>query len=449
VSRLVRSINALPLALGLLALILGACSPQQVDRAGAIVVLPTTGTVDNVMAGYLKSGIDRAASDGAVAVIVELDTPGGSLDATQDIVQTLLDPPLPVIVWVGPPGAWAASAGTFITLSANLAYMAPGTNIGAASPVDSSGGDIGGTLGEKVKNNAIASITSIAKARGRDVDAAVATVDKATSYDAAQAVSIGLVDGMAATLEDVRREADGETVTVNGAEQTLDLAGAPLVELEMNPFQQLLHLLSDPNIAFILFTLGFYGLLFELQNPNFVTGTIGALAIILAFIGFGSLPLNIAGLILIGLGLVLLVLEPTVTSHGLLTVGGLMCIALGAFALYTEPGIPGAPDIAVAYPVIATVVLTLGLMGTLIAVGVIRSRRMRAAAGMVGVAVAPGTVGEVRRSLEPIGSVYAAGEEWTARTEDERPLQRGTPVRVIRIEGLTAIVEPLPSAPQP
>jgi membrane-bound serine protease (ClpP class) len=443
VSRLIRSVNALPLALGLLALVLGACSPQQTDTSGAIVVLPTTGTVDNVMAGYLKSGIDRAASDGAVAVIVELDTPGGSLDATQDIVQTLLDPPLPVIVWVGPPGAWAASAGTFITLSANLAYMAPGTNIGAASPVDSSGGDIGGTLGEKVKNNAIASITAIAKARGRDVDAAVATVESAASYDAAEAVSKGLVNGMAATLEDVRREADGETVTVNGAEQTLALAGAPLVELEMNPFQQLLHLLSDPNIAFILFTLGFYGLLFELQNPNFVTGTLGALAIILAFIGFGSLPLNIAGLILIGLGLVLLALEPTVTSHGLLTIGGLMCITLGAFALYTEPGTPGAPDIAVAYPVIATVVVTLGLVGTLIAIGVLRSRRMRATAGMVGVAVTPGTLGEVRRSLDPIGSVYAAGEEWTARTEDERPLQRGTPVRVIRIEGLTAIVEPL------
>jgi membrane-bound serine protease (ClpP class) len=447
VSPLVRSILGLPAMLALAGLLLVGCSESPADRAGAIVVLPTTGVVDNVMAGYIDGGVRRAAEDGAVAVIVELDTPGGSLEATKSIVGALLDAPLPVIVGVGPPGAKAASAGTFITLSANLAYMAPGTNIGAASPVSSSGEDIPGTMGDKVRNDAIASITAIAEARGRPVDAAVATVDKATSYPASQAVELGLVDGLAASLEEVQKAADGETVEVAGAPVTLALAGAPLVELPMNPFQALLHLLSDPNIAFILFTIGFYGLLFELQSPNFVTGIFGGLAIILAFIGFGSLPLNVAGLLLIGLGIVLLALEPTVTSHGLLTVGGLVCLVLGASALYTEPGSPTAPDATVALPVLLTVAITVGALMVFVTAAAIRTRHMPATAGTVGTAVEVGALGAVRRPLAPIGSIYVAGEEWTARTDDERPLERGTAVRIVRIDGLTAIVEPDPSAP--
>jgi len=425
-----------------LALGLGACAPAPAPTAGTVAVLPTSGTVDNVMASYLESGLDKAAAAGAPAAIIELDTLGGSLSSTEEIVQTLLDPPLPVIVWVGPPGAKAASAGTFITLSANLAYMAAGTNIGAASPVDSSGGDITGTEGEKVKNDAMASMRAIAVERDRNVDAAVATVESAASYSATEAVSLGLVDGQADSIEEVLVAADGEVVEVGGRSVTLAIAGAPTVELAMNPFQSILHLLSDPNIAFILFTIGFYGLLFELQNPNFVTGILGALAIILAFVGFGSLPLNVAGLLLIGLGLVLLALEPTVVSHGLLTVGGLACIVLGAFALYTEPGTPAGPDVAVAFPVIATVVATLGILMTLVTIAAVRSRRLAGAAGTVGVAVPAGQVGEVRRPLAPIGSVYLAGEEWTARTEDERTVPRGTAVRVVRFDGLTAIVEP-------
>jgi membrane-bound serine protease (ClpP class) len=446
VARLVRSIAATPALVGLLALVLAACTADAAERAGSIVVLPATGTVDSVMAGYIETGLERAAADGAKAVMIELDTPGGSLDATQRIVQALLTPPLPVIVWVGPPGAKAASAGTFITLSANLAYMAAGTNIGAASPVGAGGEEIEGTLGDKVKNDAIASMTAIAEARGRDVAAAVATVRDATSYSASEAVGLGIVDGLANSREEVRTEADGETVVVGGVTSTLDLADAPIVELPMNPFQSLLHLLSDPNIAFILFTIGFYGLFFELQNPNFVTGILGALAIILAFVGFGSLPLNVAGLLLIGLGLLLMALEPTVPSHGLLTVGGLVCLALGAFALYTEPGNPTAPDASVALPVIVSVVVTLGVLMSLITVAAIRSRSMVGSAGTVGVGVATGSAGEVRRPLEPIGSIYLAGEEWTARTEDERPLPRGTAIRVVRFDGLTAIVEADPSA---
>lgn len=212
----------------------------------------------------------------------------------------------------------------------------------------------------------------------------------------------------------------------------------------MNPFQEFLHLLSDPNVSFILFTIGFYGLLFELQNPNFVTGILGALAIILAFIGFGSLPLNVGGLLLILLAMILVGLEFTVTSHGLLGVGGLIIFALGASALFTQPGDPFEPLIGVAAPVIVTTTVTFGLFMVLVVFAAVRSRTMLAPAGVVGTsAVLPaGIGGVVRKTIEPVGSVYVAGEEWSARTSDGRVLERGTPVRVITTQGLTVIVEP-------
>jgi membrane-bound serine protease (ClpP class) len=353
-------------------------------------------------------------------------------------------------VWVAPAGARAASAGTFITLAANLSYMAPGTNIGAASPVGGQGEDIGGTLGEKVRNDAVAKITAIAEARGRPVEWAVATVESARSSAVSEAVALGVVDGQAASLAEVLAAASGRSVEVEGRAVILpNLVGAALTTAEMNPFQGFLHLLSDPNIAFILFTVGFYGLLFELQNPNFVTGILGALAIILALVGFGSLPLNVAGLLLLGLAVLLFALEATVTSHGLLTVGGLVCFVLGASALYTAPGDPTQPIVAVATPVLVVVSLTTAVFGAFIAWAAIRSRRLSAPAGAVGTPVPAGTPGEVRQPLAPLGTAYAAGEEWTARSADGRPLARGTTIRVIGLDGLTLVVEADPSSSTP
>ncbi len=420
---------------------------------GDVVVLTATGVVDNVMAGYLTEGIAQAASSGAPAVVVELNTPGGSLDATQRITSALLEADVPTIVWITPSGGRAASAGTFITMAANLAYMAPGTNIGAASPVGSNGEDIPGTLGEKVKNDAIANITSIAEARGRPVEWAVSTVDEAKSYTASQAVAAGAVDGIAATIDEVLAQANGEEVTVGGVTQTLDLEGVGVEAAGMNPLQGLLHLLSDPNIAFVLFTIGLYGLIFELQNPNFVTGILGALAIILAFIGFGSLPLNLAGLMLIVLGVVLFVLEATVTSHGLLAIGGIICFALGASALYTAPGDPSEPIVTVALPLIVTSTATTAILMGLITLAAIRTRHMAPPSGTVGNPVPLGTEGVVQAPLEPLGTAYLAGESWSARTPDTSPLARDTPVRVVGFDGLTAIVEraedAAPTAPLP
>jgi membrane-bound serine protease (ClpP class) len=435
----VRLISRVLFGFGLALLLAGQTFAQDTKT---VYVMPVDGVVDQIMEGYIRDGIAKAEREGATAVVIELDTPGGALDATREIVKTLLNAPLPVIVWVGPGGSRAASAGTFITMAAHVATMAPGSNIGAATPIDSSGEDIGEDLRAKILEDTQALLRSISAERDRNLDWALSTVTDARSYTADEAVEQGGVDGTARTLDDAIAFADGRTVNVQGQPVTLDLADATSTEINMNPLQSLLHLLSDPNIAFILFTLGFYGLLFELQSPNFVTGILGGIAIILAFIGFGSLPLNLAGLLLIGLGIVLFILELTVTSHGLLAIGGIVCFVLGAAALYTEPGTPTAPDVAVAWPVIASMTLVTAVFMTLIIIAAVRSRRIGTAEGLIGAGLPSNAMGEVRRPLNPIGSVYAGGEEWTARAVDERTIDRGTPVRVIRTDGLTLVVEP-------
>jgi membrane-bound serine protease (ClpP class) len=405
-----------------------------------VVVLPTTGVVDQSMAKYLEDSIAQAEQQGVAAVVVKLDTPGGDLISTNEIVGTLLEAKVPIIVWVAPAGGFAASAGTFITLSANIALMAPGTSIGAASPISGDGTDIGGTLGKKVLNDAIAKITEIATVRHRNVDWAVSTVRDARSSPASEAVQLGAVDGLAATLDEVLAFANGKTVDVAGAPVTLNLSGATTTEQSMNVFLAFIRLLSDPTIAAVLFATGSAGLIAELWSPNFVTGILGALMIILALIGLGSLPLNVGGLVLIVFGLVLFGLEVTVTSHGLLGVGGLVCVALGLSALFSGPVDPFEPFVRVAPPVILVIIATGGAFLALIVFGAVRSRRV----GLVpaGMYVANGATGEVRSPLSPIGSVIAAGEEWSAKTADGRSLDRGTHVRVIKVEGLTLTVEP-------
>jgi membrane-bound serine protease (ClpP class) len=424
------------LALGWLLLASGAraAGPE-------VVLLPTTGEVDSSMAKYLADSIAQAATDGAAAVIVKLDTPGGDLLSTNDIETTFLEAKVPVIVWVAPAGGFAASAGTFITLASNIALMAPGTRIGAASPISSDGSDIGGTLGTKVLNDAIANITEIATLRHRNVDWAVSAVRDARSSPASEAVQLGVVDGSATTLDDVLAFANGKTVQVGGQPRTLDLTGATVNEVGMNPFLAFIRILSDPTIAALLFTAGSAGIIAELWSPNFVTGILGGISIILALIGLGALPLNVGGLALIAFGMLLFGLEVTVTSHGLLGVGGLVCVALGLSALFTGPVDPFGPSVSVAAPAIFVVIGTGALFLALIVFGAIRSRRISLFLPS-GAAAALGTLGEVRSPLRPIGSVIAGGEEWSARTADGRQLERGTPIRVVKVDGLTLTVEP-------
>jgi membrane-bound serine protease (ClpP class) len=439
--RLARTIYGLPLLLGLFGLSMGSLRAAD---TGDVVLLTADGIVDNVMAGYISEGINRAAADGAAAVVIQLNTPGGGLQATYEIVGTLLEADVPTIVWVAPAGGRAASAGTFITLASNIALMAPGTNIGAASPIMGDGSDIPTTLRDKVFNDTIAKMRSIAEERDRNVEWAISTVEHAVSSAASEAVAKGAVDGIAASLDDVIAFADGRQVTVNGQSVTLNLADAATEDLSMNPFQAFLHLLSDPNIAALLFSIGSLGLIYELMSPNFVTGILGGIAIILAFIGSDSLPLNVGGLLLIALAMLLFALELTVTSHGLLAVGGIICFALGASALYTQPGDPFGPIVSVATPLVIVMTGTFAVLMALITVTAIRTRRMKGSPGLIGEVIRSGTHGIVRRPLEPLGSVHIAGEEWTARSVGDQPIERGTPVKVVAVDGLTVLVEPDP-----
>ena len=436
----IRMVAALFLLLGLIGL---AGTARAAGKT--VYVLPTTGIVDEGMAHYLADGIAQAERDGAAAVVIKLNTPGGGLFATNDIVGTLLEAKVPVIVWVAPAGGFAASAGTFITLAANVAVMAPGTSIGAASPVTGEGGDITGTEGNKVRNDAIAKITAIAQARHRNVDWAVQAVSSARSSSATEAVQLGVVDGMAASLDDVLAFATGRTVDVGGSPVTLDLSGATTTQIDMSPFLAFIRLLSDPTIAFLLFSAGSAGILAELWSPNFVTGILGALLLILAFIGLGALPLNVGGVLLIILAMVLFGLELTVTSHGLLGFGGIVCFALGASALFTAPVDPFAPLVRVAAPVIITMTVVATIFLALVVWAALQSRG-KPSSGTVGPALEQGGEAIVRRPIEPLGSIYAAGEEWSARSADGRPLQRGVAVTVVRMDGLVAIVEPVASS---
>jgi membrane-bound serine protease (ClpP class) len=416
--------------------------------SGDVVVLTATGVVDNVMAGYIGDGIASAESSGASAVVIKLDTPGGSLDAMTSITKAELEARVPVIVWVAPAGAWAASAGTFITLAGHLAYMAPGTSIGAASPVGSNGQDITGTEGAKVLSISVATITSIAEARGRNVDWAVSAVRSAVSATATEAADKGVVNGVADTLDAVLAAAQGQQVTTPAGQVTVDVAGKPVVDAPMNPVEGFLHLVSDPNIAFILFVVGLAGLLLELVHPTIVGGIVGGLCLILAFIGFGSLPLNVAGLVLLAFGMLLFALETQIVSHGLLALGGLIAFVLGASILYSPPaGAPIEPDVAVATPVIVSAAAVFAVFMGAIAYAAMRLRRLPAQREGVGTTPRPGAVGTVQAPLAPMGTVRLAGETWTARTADGRPLDRDTPVRLVAFDGLTAVVAPEAAAP--
>jgi membrane-bound serine protease (ClpP class) len=443
VRRVVRILYGLPLFLGLFGMMAGSI---RAAGPGDVVVLTADGVVDNIMAGYLEEGVASAARDGAAAVVIKLDTPGGLLTATYRIVGTLLEADVPTIVWVAPAGGRAASAGTFITLASNVSVMAPGTRIGAASPILGDGSDIPDTLRKKVFNDTIAMVRSIDEERPRNLEWAISTVEDAVSASAQEAVAVGAVDGIAASIEDVIAFANGREVRVNGQTVTLDLDGGVVDELNMNPFQAFLHLLSDPNIAALLFSVGSLGLIYELMSPNFVTGILGGIAIILAFIGSDSLPLNVAGPLLIGLAMVLFVLELNVVSHGLLSIAALVCFLLGVSALYTAPGDPFEPVVQVAAPLVVVMTGTFAALALLITVAALRSRSDTQTPGTVGTGVPIGSLGDVRSPLGPAGSVYVAGEEWSARSADERPLERGTPIRVVAVEGLTLVVEAQPSS---
>jgi membrane-bound serine protease (ClpP class) len=439
-----RALAALSLALGVIVLAAPAAA-----QGGGIARIELTGIIDQVNAAFVEEALDVAAEDGHAAALIVIDSPGGELTSMDRIIKAILASDVPVIAWVAPEGARAGSAATFITLAADVAVMAPNTNIGAASVVGSGGQDLPETLAAKVTNDAVARIRALAEDHGRNADWAESAVRDAASVNANEAISMeppvvdllaGDLDALTAAVDEGAR-ADGRAFTFNG-EPLPQLSGAAVTDLEMNPGQQFLHLLSDPNIAFLLFTIGFYGILAELFHPNFFSGTLGAIAILVALIGSNALPLNVGGLLLVLGGIGLLALEAVVASYGLLTVGGVVAIVLGAFALWTgvRPG-ELAIDVSVSPWLIAVIVA----VGIIYAWVLVRALMQMRADGMEvankPVAALVGGAAMAQTIIAPTGIAYAGGETWSARsrTMDIRP---GTPLRVVGVEGLELIVEP-------
>ncbi|MCV0403691.1 MAG: nodulation protein NfeD [Chloroflexi bacterium] len=440
-----RVLAAMALALG----IIGMAAPAAAD-GHQIARLELTGVIDQVNAAFVEEALRVAASDDSAAVIIVIDSPGGELSSMDRIIKAMLASEVPVIAWVAPEGARAGSAATFITLAGDVAAMAPNTNIGAASVVGGGGAELPETLAAKVTNDAVARIRSLAEEQDRNADWAESAVREAASISATDAVALeppvadfiaADVDELLATIDGGVRD-DGRAFSFNG-EPIAQLSGLPIRDLEMNIGQQFLHVLSDPNIAFILFTIGFYGIIAELFSPNFFSGILGAIALVLAFIGSNALPLNVGGLILILIGVGLFALEVTVASYGLLTIGGIIALVLGAFALWTgiEPGVD-AIDVTVS-PWLIVVVVAVGVIYVWVLLRALLQMRRAAPSEQSGAALV-GAMGTAQTVIAPTGIAYAGGESWSARSRDTE-IGAGAPVRIIGVEGLELIVEPAPA----
>lgn len=436
-----RLVSVTALAVGLAAL-----ATSSLGAGDHITRLHLTGTIDQVNAAYISEGLKSAAEGGAAAVLIVIDSPGGDLKSEGDIVRAILASDVPVITWVAPEGGRAGSAATFVTLAGDVAAMAPNTNIGAASVISGSGEDLPDTLARKVTNDAVAQIRQLAERQARNADWAESAVREAASIGAAAAAAMTppVVDFVAADEQallagiDLGKRADGHPYTFAGQPMPT-LSGLPITDANMNLGQSFLHLLSDPNIAFILFTIGFYGILAELFHPNFFTGTLGAIAIVLGWIGSNSLPLNVGGLLLILLGIGLFVLELNVTSYGLLTIGGIVSFALGAFALYTRVDVPQVVQIQVS-PILIIGAVLVTLVYFFVLLRALLQMRARGSTSLPIDGVL-GSIGTAQTLIAPTGIAYAAGEAWSARAPSG-DIHPGTPVRVVGVDGLELIVEP-------
>jgi len=405
---------------------------------GDVHVLTVDDIVGPISARYLVEAIESAEEDGASALIIELDTPGGLITSMRSIIKAILGSSVPVCVYVAPEGARAASAGAFITISAHVAAMAPGTNIGAASPVNA-GGAMDSTLSSKAFNDAEAYIKALAARRGRNEEWAARAVTEAISVTAEEAVEKNVVDFIATSRADLLRRMEGLTVEVAGdTAHVIHVLGAPVVEQEITWRYRVLSILNDPTVAYLLLMLGFYGLFFELSNPGAIfPGVVGGICIILGLMGLQTLSLNYGGLLLLLLAVALFFLETQVASHGVLGLGGTAALFAGSLMLFDSP----LPFLRVSMKVIVpTVLLTAAFFGFAITMALRAQRRLTVS----GSSALVGHQGEVRRALDPEGSVFVAGEHWTARSETGDPVPVGTRVIVVAVDRLTLTVRPAP-----
>lgn len=399
--------------------------------AGDIQVIRLSATINPATADFLHQSIQTAADEGAVCLIVELNTPGGLLKSTREIVSDLLTARVPVVVYVSPAGAQAASAGAFILLASHVAAMAPGTNVGAAHPVGMQGNEPDSVMSQKMTNDAAAFIRSISEKRHRNIRWAEEAVRHSTALTETEALRDTVIEIIAPTVETLVRQLDGRTVSVDTGTVVLHTAGAAIVHREMGWKHSLLDLLSDPNFAYIFFLLGLYGLIFELYNPGSVLpGVVGAISIILAFYSMHTLPVNYAGVGLILVGIILFILELKVTSYGMLTVAGALSLFLGSIMLIDTA--PGLEIIHISwFVIIPSVLFSVLFFAFALGKGVAAQLR-KPTTGAEGLIGAPGIA---LQPLTPDGRVRVHGESWAATAEGQH-CQAGDAVTVVGVTGL-------------
>ena len=395
--------------------------------------------IHRVSAQYITEGIDRADEEGAALVLIQLQTPGGLDTAMRDIIEKILNAKTPVVVYVAPSGARAASAGFLIAISADVAAMAPGTNMGAAHPVSGSGEAMDETMSKKVESDAAAYIRSIAAKRGRPVELAEKGVIESQSWTEEEALEVGLIDYVAATEAELLEQLDGKTVTrFDGEEVVLQTAGQAVIEQELSLPQRILSVIAHPNVAYILMALGMMGLYFELANPGAVLpGVVGVISLILAFFALQVLPVNYAGLLLILVGLGMVIWEAFTPAFGALGLGGIVGLILGSLILFEEQSIP-TPALQLSWLVILPVVLTLVVMFGFIARLVIVAQRRKPTTGTEGLV---GEVGIASTEIDGGGKMFVHGEYWDVSSQQR--INKGARVRVTGIEGLVLLVNPV------
>lgn len=392
------------------------------------------GVINPVAAEYLHDALTSAQSSGAQALILKLDTPGGLDTSMRLMIKDMTASTTPVIVFVAPSGGRAASAGVFITMAAHVAAMAPGTNIGAAHPVAMGGGEMDNTMKEKVENDAVAYIKSIADQRGRNASWAEEAVRKSVSVTEQEAITRKIIDIVAENIPALLRQLNGRKVSLPTGSTTLSTNDVTLHEFPMGTRLELLKILSDPNIAYLLMSIGTIGIMAELYSPGAILpGIIGAISLILAFYSLQSLPVNYAGALLVILGVVFLLLEISVTSYGLLALGGVTAMTLGGLLLIKSD----APYLHVSLTFLLPTVLTAGgLIGTVVwmALKSGRSKPVTGAEGMIG------SIGIAKTDVNPRGQITVHGELWEAISQ--HPIRQGETAEVVSVEGLTVTVTP-------
>ncbi len=439
VKRLFLLCSVLALLLGMAGPLAGTALAQSPPGAHALVI-NVDGVINPVKERFIQRALDEAQETEAVLLIIRLDTPGGLLTSTREIVELLLGSPVPTAVYVSPSGARAGSAGTFLTAAANFAVMAPGSNIGAATPVSGTGQDLDETLASKVENDAAALIRSIAQERGRNAELLEDTVREAASFSSQEAVDGNVVDFIAEDIEGLLAQIDGMTADTSEGQVVMETLGISSTEFEKSFLENLLEFLADPNVSFLLFTLGGLGIIIELFNPGLLVPVIvGVICLILAFVGVGNLPVNWAGVALILLAIALGAGEVVVAGFGVLGVASAVSLIIGGLLLFAQFGesSPTLPYIGVNRWLLVGVSVVSGTTVIYLARQALKSRRDRpedASSAIIG------QTGSVTVAIQPRGAVRVANDTWTAMSADGSHIYAGEQVRVVSVDGLVLIV---------